>query len=120
MSMLCNQCGAAAQRCEHCGAGVCTRRFCAELHEAACAAVSALPKAPGATSVTYVPPAVRRRERNPDAERALAEQLMLTIGHHRQTGRAALIAGDLDTAFDELRSEEKTFEVQSHSFISSA
>ena len=100
--MLCNQCGAAAQRCEHCGAGVCTRRFCAELHEAACAAVSALPKAPGATSVTYVPPAVRRRERNPDAERALAEQLMLTIGHHRQTGRAALIAGDLDTAFDEL------------------
>lgn len=32
----------------------------------------------------------------------LAEQLMSTIGHHRQAGRAALIAGDLDTAFDEL------------------
>lgn len=27
---------------------------------------------------------------------------MLTISHHRQAGRSALLAGDLDTAFDEL------------------
>jgi tetratricopeptide (TPR) repeat protein len=106
MSMLCSQCGEAAQRCETCGAGVCARRFCAELHEVACAAVSALPKPPGpgasSVSVAYARPTVRRRERNPEAERALAEQLMLTISHHRQAGRAALLAGDLDTAFDEL------------------
>jgi hypothetical protein len=105
MSMLCSQCGAAAERCEHCGAAVCARRFCAELHEAACAAVSRLPSAPPASSsVTYArtKPAAKKRERNPEVERAVAEQLMLTIGHHRQAGRAALIAGDLDTAFDEL------------------
>ena len=100
--MLCSQCGSPAQQCEHCGAGVCNRRFCAELHEAACAAVSSLPARPAKTQVTYARPAVRRRERDPEAERVLAEQLMSTIGHHRQAGRAALIAGDLDTAFDEL------------------
>src|SRR5579859_3204783 len=102
MSMLCSQCGSPAQQCEHCGAGVCNRRFCAELHEAACAAVSSLPARPAKTQVTYARPAVRRRERDPEAERVLAEQLMSTIGHHRQAGRAALIAGDLDTAFEEL------------------
>src|SRR5438067_4540858 len=103
MPMLSTQCAAAAQRCEHSGAAVCTRRFCAELHEAACAAVSALPSAPAIQiRVSYARPVARRRERNPDAERVLAEQLMLTIGHHRQAGRAALIAGDLDTALDEL------------------
>jgi hypothetical protein len=32
----------------------------------------------------------------------LAEQLAATIGHHRQAGRSALMAGDLDTAFDQL------------------
>jgi hypothetical protein len=101
--MVCSQCGAAAERCEHCGAGVCERRFCAELHEAACAAVSALPSAPQPVPITYTrPPARKRKERNPEAERALAEQLMLTIDHHRQAGRTALIAGDLDTAYDEL------------------
>jgi hypothetical protein len=101
--MVCSQCGAAANRCEHCGVGVCEKRFCAELHEAACAAVSALPSGPQAPTITYKRPIARKRkERNPEAERALAEQLMLTIDHHRQAGRAALLAGDLDTAYDEL------------------
>ncbi|MBV8870480.1 MAG: hypothetical protein JOY65_13860, partial [Acetobacteraceae bacterium] len=101
--MLCSQCGAAAERCEHCGAGVCAKRFCVELHEAACAAVSALPSGPKSIPITYAKPkASKRKERNPEAERALAEQLMLTIDHHRQAGRAALLAGDLDTAYDEL------------------
>jgi hypothetical protein len=99
--MLCSQCGGTAERCEHCGAGVCDRRFCVELHEAACAVVTTLPSAPAA--VRYLPRKLpRRRERNPEAERALAEHLGLTIDHHRQSGRAALLAGDLDTAFDEL------------------
>jgi len=101
--MVCSQCGAAAERCEHCGAGVCARRFCVELHEAACAAVSALPSGPQPSPITYAKPVSRKRkERNPEAERALAEQLMLTIDHHRQAGRAALLAGDLDSAYDEL------------------
>jgi len=102
--MLCSQCGAAAERCAHCGGALCARRFCAELHEAACAAVSVLPSPPSTvepdTRITYARPTARRRERNLDAERALAEQLMLTIGHHRQAGRTALMAGDLDTAYD--------------------
>lgn len=105
MSILCSQCGAAAERCEQCGAGVCARRFCAELHEAACAAVSSLPTPQPGTApvqITYTRPKPRRRERNPEAERALADQLMLTIDHHRQSGRGALLAGDFDTAFDEL------------------
>src|SRR5579864_1311158 len=100
--MICSQCGGAAERCEQCGAGVCGRRFCAELHEASCAVVSMLPGAPPGP-ITYTRPRPpRRRERNPEAERALAEQLMLTIGHHRHAGRAALLAGDLDAAYDEL------------------
>jgi hypothetical protein len=103
MTMLCSQCGGTAEQCEHCGGALCSRRFCAELHEAACAAVSALPAAPATfSSVTYARPQPKRRERNADLERALVEQLMLTIGHHRQAGRAALMAGDLDTAYDEL------------------
>lgn len=55
-------------------------------------------------SVIYAKPtaAPKRRERNLEAERALAEQLAQTVGHHRQAGRAALLAGDLDTAYDEL------------------
>ncbi|HEV7662202.1 MAG TPA: hypothetical protein VGQ62_01610, partial [Chloroflexota bacterium] len=41
-------------------------------------------------------------ERNESAERLLAEQLVVHITQHRQSGRAALLVGDLDTAFDEL------------------
>src|SRR5438105_13926472 len=101
MSIACSQCGAPADRCERCAAALCQRRFCAELHEASCAAVSALPSGP--RTIAYAPPKPqRRRERNPEAERLLAEQLVLTIGHHRHTGRTALLAGDLDVAFDEL------------------
>ncbi len=94
----CSQCGAPAEPCPHCGSTLCTRRLCAELHEAACAAVAALP----ATPITYSRPRPQRRERDAALERALAEQLVLTISHHRQAGRAALVAGDLDAAFDEL------------------
>lgn len=99
--MLCGQCGMAAERCERCGGALCTRRLCAELHEASCAAMSALPRAPAPVAYTrrQTP---KRRERNPEAERVLAEQLVQVIGHHRHSGRAALLAGDLDTAFDEL------------------
>ena len=106
MSIVCSQCGAPAERCERCAAAVCARRLCTELHEASCEGLGALPArpiAPPSITRTYTRPrAPQRRERNPEAERLLAEQLVLTIGHHRQTGRAALLAGDLDTAFDEL------------------
>jgi hypothetical protein len=104
MSILCSQCGGPAERCERCAGPICARRLCAELHDAACAAVSALPAAPATpTGIPYTRrQAPRRRERNPEAERLLAEQLGLTIAHHRRAGRAALLAGDLDTAFDEL------------------
>jgi hypothetical protein len=52
--------------------------------------------------VTHVRPTTGHRERDPEFERALVEHLILTIGHHRQAGRAALVAGDLDTAYAEL------------------
>jgi hypothetical protein len=101
MSIPCSQCGAATERCERCVGALCTRRLCAEIHEATCAAMSALPAARGGVSYTRRQ-APKRRERNPEAERLLAEQLILTIGHRRLAGRAALLAGDLDTAFDQL------------------
>jgi hypothetical protein len=53
-------------------------------------------------TVTFRPSPRTRRERNPEAERALAEQFVKRITQHRQAGRLALLAGDLDTAFDEL------------------
>jgi hypothetical protein len=52
--------------------------------------------------ISYTRPAAGRRVHDPEAERVLAEKLMLAIGHHRQVGRAALVAGDLDTAYDQL------------------
>ncbi|MBV9748808.1 MAG: hypothetical protein JO157_08330 [Acetobacteraceae bacterium] len=105
MSMLCSQCGAPAERCARCAGALCARRLCAELHEAACSAVSVLPSEPVlAVARAYAdrrsPP--RRRERNPDIERLLAAQLVENISDHRRGGRAALLVGDLDTAFDEL------------------
>src|SRR2546421_12071420 len=99
----CIQCGSAGEWWDHGGGGWCARRLCAELHEAACAVLSVLPAAPAALpTVTFSRPKPRR-ERNPGAERILAEHLVETIGRHRLAGRAALLAGDLDTAFDELR-----------------
>ena len=100
--MLCSQCGAAATRCDRCSGALCARSLCADLHDASCAAVSVLPVAPAVAhaAVTFRPRP--RRERNPEAERVLAEHLVQTVSRHRQAGRAALLAGDLDTAFDEL------------------
>jgi hypothetical protein len=102
--MRCSQCGAAAERCSHCAGALCERRLCAELHDASCAALSVLPAQSIAipASITFKPKP--RRERNPEAERALAEQLVLLIVKHRQAGRSALLVGDLDAAFDELLS----------------
>jgi hypothetical protein len=113
--MLCSQCGAPATRCARCSGALCPQRLCAELHEASCAAVSALPSGPvgrehrdtqrspaAPAPVAFTPRARRRRERNPEAERVAAEQLVQQITRHRQYGRAALLAGELDTAFEEL------------------
>jgi hypothetical protein len=53
------------------------------------------------TLIAYKPRRVRR-DRDTDAERVTAERLVQQIGTHRQVGRAALLAGDMDAAFDEL------------------
>ena len=107
MSILCSQCGAPAERCARCAGALCARRLCAELHEASCSTVGALParqmplplrSASDPGQSTPRP----RRQRNADAERLIAQQLVLQITHHRQAGRSALLVGDLDTAFDEL------------------
>jgi hypothetical protein len=104
--MLCSQCDAPAERCTRCAAALCTRRLCAELHEASCEAVSALPVGAPVEAVPspvlFTPRTRQRRERNTEAERAIAEHLVTQITRHRQSGRAALLTGDLDTAFDEL------------------
>jgi len=119
--MLCSQCGAPAERCVRCAGALCPHRLCAELHEASCEAVSALPTGPAGgdlsapsasdapfpfpfvpTPVSFTPRVPRRRERNQAAERAAAEQLVEQITRHRHAGRAALLAGELDTAFEEL------------------
>ena len=104
VSMLCSQCGSPAERCEHCAGALCLRLLCAELHEASCAAVSAMPSiVPVEEPALASRPARRIKiERDQDAERQQVEQLVLAITRHRHTGRAALVAGDLDTAFDEL------------------
>src|SRR4029077_20694161 len=83
---------------------LCARRLCAELHDASCAAVSAMPAEPigSRAPVTFTRKVRPRRERNARAERVLAKELVLRITQHRQAGRAALLVGDLDTAFDEL------------------
>jgi hypothetical protein len=102
MTITCSQCGAAATRCERCSGAWCARSLCADLHDASCAAASVLPAAPAVAHAAVSFRARPRRERNPEAERVLAEHLVETVTHHRQAGRAALLAGDLDTAFDEL------------------
>jgi hypothetical protein len=111
MTTLCRQCGGPAESCERCGGALCPRRLCAELHEAACAAVATLPSPPSNASSSSTASAIARvlydrpkpkRTRDPEAERVLAEQLMARVAQHRHAGRAALLIGDLDTAFDEL------------------
>src|SRR4051794_22483441 len=119
--MLCSQCGAPADRCARCAGALCQQRLCAELHEASCAAVSALPSAPlgrdshetqrgllapapvpAPAPAAFTPRARRRRERTRGVARAAAEELVQQIPRHRQYGHAALLAGELDTAFHEL------------------
>jgi hypothetical protein len=101
VSMLCNQCGAPAERCQRCASALCLRLLCSELHDASCAAVSALPTKDPAPALSG--PALQpRRERDDEAERAHVEQLVLAITRHRHQGRTALVVGDLDTAVDEL------------------
>jgi hypothetical protein len=104
MSMLCSQCGAPAERCARCASALCARRLCAELHDVSCSAVSALPagQIQALARSTYVPRQKQRRQRTPEAESQIAQHLMLQISQHRLAGRSALLAGDLDTAFDEL------------------
>src|SRR5579859_1659649 len=105
--MLCSQCDAPAERCTRCAAALCARRLCAELHEASCEAVSALPVGAPIAAVPTAPPLFtprtrQRRERNTEAERVVAQQLVTQITQHRLSGRAALLTGNLDVAFDEL------------------
>src|SRR4051794_20808309 len=112
ISMLCSQCGSPAERCERCAAALCPRRLCAELHDAACEAMSTLPAQPTGEMIalsqrptptpTPTSPRRQRRERDYEAECTAAEQLVVRISQHRQTGRAALLGGDLETAVDEL------------------
>src|SRR3954454_23664173 len=100
--MLCGQCGTSADRCERCGGALCPRRLCAEVHEAACDAAATLPTAPmlGASlpisGVVYKARPRPRRQRDPETERLLAEQLVMQITKRRHTGRGALLAGDLN------------------------
>ena len=99
--MLCSQCDAPAERCTRCAAALCTRRLCAELHEVSCEAVSALPVgAPLAapTPVLFTPRTRHRRERNTEAERAIAEHRRSNTNTAVGSGRVA--HGDLDLAFD--------------------
>ena len=103
--MLCSQCGLPAERCERCAGALCQRLLCSELHEASCAAVSALPATP--IQVNAQPPKAPRQrkpviERDDEQERLQAEQFILKITQHRVAGRSALLEGDLDTAFHEL------------------
>lgn len=104
MTMLCSQCGSPAERCERCAGALCSRLLCSELHDASCAAVSALPPLPvtAPTLITFRSRSPARRDRDTAAERELAERLVARISAHRQIGRAALLAGEMDTAFDEL------------------
>jgi len=73
-----------------------------------CEAVSALPvgaplaAVPVTAPILFTPKPRHRKERNTEAERVIAEHLVAQITRHRQSGRAALLTGDLDVAFDEL------------------
>src|SRR5438445_462071 len=96
MSMLCSQCGTAAERCPRCAGALCARRLCGQLHEAACDdAVNALASAPTlpTTRTVYAPRTRPRRQRDPEVERLIAHRLVVQITHHRHTGRAASLLG---------------------------
>jgi hypothetical protein len=67
-----------------------------------------MPSLEGPEEPAAPPPPARPARRQPrddqrlDVERAAIEQLIARVSQHRQAGRAALLVGDLDTAFDEL------------------
>jgi hypothetical protein len=102
--MMCSQCGAPADRCDSCSSALCGRRLCSELHEASCAAVSALPIGASPLSVAQLSASRKPKPsiRDGEAERSQAEHLVLTITQLRHGGRSALLVGDLDTAYKEL------------------
>ena len=103
ISMLCAQCGSPAERCARCSGALCPRKLCAELHEAACTALSTMPPRPARVEPTprkLRPSGDRRRPTTLD--RQLVQQLVLTIAQHRADGRAALLIGELDRACTEL------------------
>src|SRR5918911_1298387 len=112
-SMLCGQCRAPAERCARCGAALCLKKFCAELHEAACEALSALPGALFAQQQPEPRPVAQaaRKARKVGPDQQLVDNLILTIAQHRADGRAALVVGELDQAFSEL-SAARDLEVQ--------
>ena len=96
--MLCGQCRAPAERCLRCGAALCQKKFCAELHEAACDALSALEPIAGAPDPRPEPKPARKV----GADQQVVNNLILTIAQHRADGRAALLVGELDNALTEL------------------
>src|SRR5919202_2411099 len=101
-SMLCGQCRAPAERCGRCGAALCLKTFCAQLHEAACEALSALPGElfPEQPQRPVAQATKQARKVGPDQQ--LLDNLILTIAQHRADGRAALVVDELDHAFTEL------------------
>jgi hypothetical protein len=98
-SMLCGQCRAPAERCGRCGAALCVKKFCADLHEVACEGLSALP---GAAVLPQERPAAQASKKKVGPDQHLVDNLILTIAQHRADGRAALVVGELDRAFSEL------------------
>lgn len=102
--MFCSQCGADAERCVNCGGPLCGRQLCGQLHDASCAGAttSSAGQLSLPTGQAAAPRPRERRERDPQAERAIAEHLVEQISEHRHAGRSALLAADLDGAFDEL------------------
>ena len=105
--VLCSQCNAPAERCTRCAAALCARRLCAELHEASCELVSALPVGAPVVAVSPAPvvfkPRTRQRRGAQHGSRAGDRRASGDANHPPPpVGRAALLTGDLDMAFDEL------------------
>ena len=106
MTMLCSQCGSPAERCERCAGALCPRRLCAELHEAACDAMTELPAQPtggsslSASGLPRQTAPTSRAQRRSRLRSGLHRRraAVVRISQHRQAGRAALFIGDLDTA----------------------
>ena len=105
ISMVCAQCGAPAERCARCGGALCPRRLCAQLHDAACHALSALAEPAVQAAAEPRPARLANRvdsQHNNRPVQAVVERLMVSIARHRADGRAALVVGELDQAFTDL------------------